>query len=583
MKKAVFIIIFLLFSTCSYAWITDIGIDPLDQTSGAKPLSLGGAYTAASDDVNCIFYNPAGLANTRGFVISAHDDKTFSAGLSYGTDFGNFGVATVYKNQQGILLNESLKASYRRSMALLTYGIGSGNLSIGFAAKGMLMQQLTIPGQRDMASNSGVDYDHGILWKPFSFASIGAMIRNGSGTTFTLGSSEEVYSRSTRVGFILDLLGKNSVFHNEDIGFKAAYDIENGDAGDFQKHNSFYGIETSFGDRFFIRCGGTTIFRIDRDVSGASGGIGIDLGDAELNVTSVRDPLTETQISYLSFSYSPPELAVITATPEVALPLPPPPKDLLRIYSPEDDYVTYDEDVLISGETRPKADVFINGVRAYVDGEGRFTATQPLISGKNLIRVTATLKRESKTVFRKVLRKALVVIVEETEIDKRIDREVLKRKAEIERKEDEIAREKKKGIDTTKKEKLLEEEKKKQREIQAKLFEMKKTVEERKEKVENLVTLGVIEVAPAAKFKIESSITRGEMIAWLVKASGLALPTVEEAVFADVPRNHRFAPAIKAAFDAGLISAPPNGKFRPDDPVKEEEGETFFRAFGIVK
>ena len=37
---------------------------------GARPLGMGGAFTAISDDANALFYNPAGLANIKVTTVS---------------------------------------------------------------------------------------------------------------------------------------------------------------------------------------------------------------------------------------------------------------------------------------------------------------------------------------------------------------------------------------------------------------------------------------------------------------------------------------------------------------------------------
>lgn len=579
MKKSLLILSVFLISTCSYAWVTDIGIDPLDQTSGAKPLSMGGAFAGASGDINCLFNNPAGLANSKGIIVSASSAQSLSLGVAYETGVGNFGVGTVYKDYQGVHLNDTQKANYKSSIALAGYGIGSDVLSVGVAVKGTLSQSLAISGSPDLVSNSGTDYDAGILLKPVRYASFGAMIRNGSSASFTLGSSEEAFPRSTRIGLVLDLLGKSSVFYNKDLGLKAAYDLESGDIGEDKKHDSFYGLECSFRDWFFVRFGGSSTFKVDRTVESLSFGLGINFRGAEVDLTTLKDPITETQVSYLSLSYSPREFALFKAPAKAGEVQ----KDLLKLGFPKDDYFTYDDYVVITGETRPKASVTINGEETDVSGDGKFTAVQPLVSGKNLIEINASLDFDTKTVFRKILKKARVIIEEEVAIDKKIDQEVVSSEADIAMKENEIKKEKQKGIDVSQKEAVLSEEKAKHEKIKSKLIEEKKKIEDRKEKVENLVTLGVIEVSPEAKFKIEAPITRGEMISWLVKASGLAQPDVEGPVFTDVPKNHRFARQIKAALDAGLISAESGGKFRPDDAVKESEGQEFFRAFGIVK
>jgi len=589
MKKTLLFLSFLLISTFSYALISDTGMDPLDQTSGAKPLGIGGAFAGASGDINCLFYNPAGLANSRGIIVSGKDIKNLSLGVAYDTDIGNFGVGAVFKNYE-ISLTDTLEAKYEHDLAFISYGIGPEWFSFGFTVKGILSQRLTIPGIPDKSSNIGSDYDAGILWKPINFLSVGAMLRNGSGTSYKLGTSEEAFPRSGRTGLVLDILGKNSMLSSESFGLKAAYDLEVGNVGDNEKHNSFCGMEGSFNNWLFLRFGGSSIFKIDDNVSGSSVGLGIKFGAAQVDVVNLNDPITETQISYISLSYSP-HIFRLFKQPETEKPAAHPQEELINVFFPNEDYVTYGVSVTISGETIPKANVLINGVQAFVGDDGKFSAIQPLTPGKNLIEISANIKYETntvpryetKTILRKVLRKAKVIIEEEAGIEKRIAQEVFSKEAEIAKREEEIKKDKTNGIDVSKKEITLVEEKTKFIDNKRKLLEEKNMIAERKEKVENLVTLGVIEVSPTTKFQIEAPITRGEMITWLIKASGLPIPKIEGPVFIDVPQNHKYAPFIKSAFDAGLIKAGPDGKFRPDDPANEGEGQEFFRAFGIVK
>jgi len=573
-----------LFSAGSYALITDIGIDPLDQTSGAKPLSLGGAFAGASNDVNCLFYNPAALANSRGIILSLKDDKNFSLGAIYETRIGNFGIGAVYRNRE-IGLNDTLKAKYESNLSLFSYGTSYEQFSFGFAIKNVLSQTLTVPGLSDRSMDIGTDYDAGILCKPVNYASFGMMLRNISGAEYKFGSSQEAFPRATRFGLVLDILGKTSIYYNEVLGLKAAYDVESGDAGDDQKHNSFYGVEGSLNNRLFVRFGGSSIYKIDNNVTGSSIGLGIKFGDAELDLASINDPITEAQASYISISYSPQALIFYQA-PEKVSPVeikPEIPKELLTVNFPNDNFITYDENIAISGETRPGASILINGTETDVGKDGRFKAIQPLLSGKNLISIYARSGYETKTIYRKVLKKAKVILAEEINIDKKIAQEVISKEAEISKKEAEIVKDKEKGIDVSQKEKIVKEDKIKQEEKKVQLTEQKKQLEDTKDKLENLVTLGVIEISPEAKFQIEVPITRGEMITWLVKASGLALPEVEGPVFTDVPQNHRYASSIKAALDAGLVKGEADGRFRPDDSVKKEEEQEFYKAFGIIK
>jgi len=93
----------------------------------------------------------------------------------------------------------------------------------------------------------------------------------------------------------------------------------------------------------------------------------------------------------------------------------------------------------------------------------------------------------------------------------------------------------------------------------------------RKQRLQELVTLGVVEVAPGAGFKLDANLTRGDLAIWLAKTSGLALPRVSKDVFSDVKRGDLLAPYIKLVSDAGLMTPYPDGTFRADKPINEAD------------
>lgn len=548
MKKLILILSFLFLSVHCFAIITDIGIDPLDQSSGAKPFSLGGAFAGASDDVNCLFYNPAGIANASGIILTGSDFekffiKNYSLGLVFSTDYGHFGIGTVSKHYDDIGISDSQTFTYDDDMALVSYGIGNERLSFGVTLKTSLTQKISEPGVFSKSVNdAATDYDAGILWKPSNYASIGVVLRDLSGSTFRLDGSHEACPTSTRAGLMLDVVGKNSIYYNDTYGLKAAFDADNGNVGvkDTFRQNSFCGAEGSFNNWAFLRFGATSIFNVDKNVTGTSVGLGFKFDWGGLDFASVRDPITLMQSTYVSLSVA---TELMTSKGHEAIR--PVQKDLLAVSLP-DDYVVDTEDIIISGETKPKATIFINGAQAYVDDNGAFRVIQPLLLGKNLIQISASLEGRSTMIEKKVLRNAKVAIEEEESIDKKITMEASPAE-------------------------------------KAKLLEEKKRLEAGKIKVENLVTAGVIDVPQGSKFKMDSFISKGEIISWLVNASGMKVPEVTGPVFPDVPQDHKYAAPIKAALDAGLIQADSDGKFRPDDLVRENEVDRYFKAFGISR
>lgn len=66
-----------------------------DMRAGARPLGMGGAFTAVADDANAAGYNPAGLVSARGLELLAMYGKLYS-GLTDGSNLYSGTVAAVY-------------------------------------------------------------------------------------------------------------------------------------------------------------------------------------------------------------------------------------------------------------------------------------------------------------------------------------------------------------------------------------------------------------------------------------------------------------------------------------------------------
>jgi hypothetical protein len=587
--KNLFCILFyiILFVAPAYCLLDDAGIDALDQTGSARTYGMGQAYTASSHDVNSIFHNPAGLSDSRGFVASFKDLKNFSLGLGYNTGIGTLGIGMVYRRFEDIAsLGE--KTNYENTLLLIAWGNRVGRFSLGVTVKTLLNQRLSMKDVFDRTSSSGNDIDAGIIWHINDYAQLGMVSHNALSGPYKIGSSEEVFPQSTRAGLSLLLLGVNGLWQSDPFAVMLNVDSETGKVGDNNKVNSYAGLEISYVDTFFVRFGGESLYSIDTTESSAavsSVGLGYKFGDSTIDLASFNDPITKSSVTYISLTYSPPKFDLFAQTKptieataaKIKL------KDILNISFPPDDLVSYDEYIPISGETRPKATVEINDAMAYVDEAGKFSALQSLNPGKNLIIINASDANGSRSETKKVLRKAKIVIAEEQDLNKRAADEIKNKEAEIKQKELQIQKDKEKGIDVTDKENALVNDKAGLENTKQEISKQKQKNEERKEKVENLVTLGVIEVSPEKSFAVEAPIKRGEMLSWLVKAAGLPTTKPAKTPFIDVPETSEYAPQIKAAFELGLIKMSADKKFRPNDPVSEEEGQAFFKAFGIIQ
>jgi hypothetical protein len=140
-KRSLVIFILLVMSRGSFALVTDFGLDPLDQSSGARPYGMGDAFTAASGDLNSLFYNPAGFAGLEGMTATIKDSKNFSLGVAVGTGFGSIGAGFVYKNYTGFQ-HLGLRSTYDDNIGILAYALKLGSVSFGVTGKSLLTQSL---------------------------------------------------------------------------------------------------------------------------------------------------------------------------------------------------------------------------------------------------------------------------------------------------------------------------------------------------------------------------------------------------------------------------------------------------------
>jgi len=253
-------------------------------------------------------------------------------------------------------------------------------------------------------------------------------------------------------------------------------------------------------------------------------GVGYRLDNWAIDLARYLEVAKSESRYCLSITYLPPAWVVVEKLdierPQLSL------EDAFETLSLKDDVLTYDDKIDITGKVKPGVSVFINGRRALVADDGTFVTQVPLHMKKNLVVVEARYDGEKKVWKYKVLRKAKVKIINEEKVE---------------------------------------------------------NLEEKKEKIEELVTLGVVEVEPEEEIDLEEAVKRGELCTWLVKAANMRLPEVSRDLFLDVPKDHPLAPYIKAIVDLKLLSPFPDGTFRPNAPVTKKEGDAIFEYFGVTK
>ena len=125
---------------------------------GARPAAMGGAFTAVSNDINAIFYNPAGLVNIQKmeYVFSYSNwlvgSRFFSGAVGYETSFGTFGLSFVHFG-----IDE-----FEETLPLQPEGtgrmVGAGNLAIGLAYARRITDKLSLGGHvRYIEENLDID------------------------------------------------------------------------------------------------------------------------------------------------------------------------------------------------------------------------------------------------------------------------------------------------------------------------------------------------------------------------------------------------------------------------------------------
>ena len=158
--------IFWLFATEPQAAFENIGI-------GAKPMGMGGAYTAQADDTNAIIWNPAGLADISKREIGLSYLELYGlvgySFIAYAHHIGNIGTIAgslsgsndSEDSYQEVALNISAARQIMKSSRPDVSGFGS-NLSLGFNLK-YLKSRANI-GEIKVGSGSGCAIDLGLLY-----------------------------------------------------------------------------------------------------------------------------------------------------------------------------------------------------------------------------------------------------------------------------------------------------------------------------------------------------------------------------------------------------------------------------------
>jgi hypothetical protein len=182
----------------------------------------------------------------------------------------------------------------------------------------------------------------------------------------------------------------------------------------------------------------------------------------------------------------------------------------LKIFNPDDKFMTFGETLMLRGKTAPKAGVAINGVPFAAAADGAFGCGLVLRGGKNLVIVGSGEEKKELRVLRML-----------TYPDVEQDYEGKKHWA--------------------------------------------------RGQIVYATTLGIVEGYPDGNFYPNNPVTRGEFATWLAKVKKLPVSSLKSDVFFDVPKEHWRAPFIKAVTDAGYMASFSKELFGIDEPITRRE------------
>ncbi|MDD5067357.1 MAG: carboxypeptidase regulatory-like domain-containing protein [bacterium] len=232
-----------------------------DSQPTARPMGMGGAFTALANDLNAPLYNPAGLVQSRKIgVLVSYDQKYAGIGQNLSHSY----LAGGYSMEQlsfGMGINFDSYAIYQEVMltGTVAYSIDKYQiLNVGANIKG-LNRKFTLseefssdPIFADKTSKWNLSVDAGILFKPNDTISIGAAMLDiiepniafGEGVTeklpFTINGGILVSLKNFRIAadvlyrnkdlnqktYINEKVGVEYLFLKEKYAARAGYDIK---------------------------------------------------------------------------------------------------------------------------------------------------------------------------------------------------------------------------------------------------------------------------------------------------------------------------------------------------------------------
>lgn len=594
MKRIIYICICLtILASSSIAQNSGIAVDPSLSIYGARPLGMGKAFLALSDDFNGIFFNPAGINKVERLQISAtsrrlfFDETAYSlAGFVLPTAGGTFGLsivdaavggsyATVRDPVSGrITLSPSQEPiSYDNNVVLITYSTKMRkDISLGTNIK---LYNQSLSGNNIGYRGTGTNFDIGALWEPsfLPYLKTGLAMQNIFATSIKWTTSSEAEDKLpgyTKIGAMLNVLGSKEVsLYKHPHKLRVALDFDLPRDVLAQDNSLLWHLGAEWSpeiENLWLRGG------LEKDLSGATNlslgvgyikeGFGFDYAYyARGNGLAADNP------HYFSLTYvgkPPADLRKIVRT------------NLITNKTPSDRHITIDRGIPVAGTVGYRIDKYMPQSITIASPEVRTITNE------------ATGNVTYEIVAKEFTKTELILITSETSTIEGLFKVTVNN---IETQAN-AGTSSFKGFYpsleagrnvlrftayTTPETKPYAEQ-----DYRVLLFTPFKDVTMEYWAIEPIAlisTLKIIQGYPDNTFKPEKGITRGELVTLLVRTLRVPLESAETPVFKDVTKKHWAAAYIHTGAKLGLINGYPDNTFKPNKVLTRAEGVTVLARF----
>ena len=207
-RKLILIFCVTLFS--SVTTLADIPAAYVDIGYGARPMGMGGAFTALASDAHSIFWNPAGLSNLRKNHFTAMYTKQFNlipyalGAYAFQIKNNSFGFAFITSGND-VLRESTLIGSFARSIKLPL--VGATGLGINVRYRNAAFGNNADGGEdRSQGSANGFGVDFGVMKYIGRGARFGLYLRDAvNSLTYDNSTRGVSYSESVPAGLVLGI------------------------------------------------------------------------------------------------------------------------------------------------------------------------------------------------------------------------------------------------------------------------------------------------------------------------------------------------------------------------------------------